>query len=197
MTHPSTIDPLGARAAGPDGVLRKRKRAARQTLVVHLMLVIGLGAFMLATEGPSAPLNAGQAVTLARVMEVCLAVAAVSQVAFIARWAWLAVLVRRLRRAGSLPDALADMGDYYVTRAQRAARLNRGVVAACVVLMVACSWLPEIGYLAQASYQVSSGGYGEVSNGTAIAAIVIFVAVAGTAGLVVGVIKLTDRMTAR
>lgn len=111
MTHSSMIDPFGAVSAGPDDVLRRRKRAARQALAVHLVLVVGLGVFMLATEGPSAPLNAGEAVTLARVMEVCLAVAAVTQVAFIARWVWLAALVRRLRRAGSFPDALADTGD--------------------------------------------------------------------------------------
>jgi hypothetical protein len=71
------------------------------------------------------------------------------------------------------------------------------VIAVCVVLVVALSWLPEIGYLTQASYQVSSGGYGELTSGTAIAAIVVFVVVAGTAGLIVGAIKLADRMSAR
>lgn len=162
-------------------------------MAVHLAFVFGLGAFMITTEGPSAPLDADRAVMMAHVMQALIAVAALVQAGFIARWAWLAALFRRLRLAGLWTDPLT-VGDRFLTaKAAREARTSRGFLGGCVVTTVAISWLPEIGYLVQAGYQASSNGYWEPVSDFMMGAVVIFVVVAGAAGLTGGMLKLTER----
>jgi len=164
-------------------VMTRRKRAARVTSIVHLVAAAGLGAFMVTTEGSSASANAGLAVTMAHVQEVLLAVAAVVQLALIAWWARLASAARRLRIRG------VDTQDELSPRF----RGNRAAIIGCMAVIVALAWFAEAGYLVQARYQVSSGGYSEMDNGFATVAMVLFALFAFAAGVTALTVKLTER----
>jgi hypothetical protein len=142
MTHAAPFS-----AAVPDlaGVVARRKRAARLTLAAHLAFVLALGAFMIRTEGSSAPVDAGHAVSLAREQEIFLAIAAMVQLALTGWWARLAPLVRRARKAGARAEPSPEPQDYLVRMARRDSGETRTVIGVCVVLIVVLSWLPETG----------------------------------------------------
>lgn len=179
MAHSS----LFSDAADSSDVMTRRKQAARVTSIVHLVVAAGLGMVMITTEGSSTSVNAGLAVTMAHVQEVLLAVAAIVQLALIARWARLASAGRRLRIRG------LDTQDQLSPRS----RGNRAVIIGCMAVIVALAWVAEAGYLAQAQYQVSTGGYGQLDNGFADVAVGLFALFAFAAGVTALTVKLTDR----
>ena len=158
----------------------KRRHAARVTSVTHLVFAVALGVFMVTTQGSSAYENAGLAVTMAHVLEVALAVAAIVQLSLIAWWARLATVVRT--RGSEAREPLDPRS-----------RGNRATIIGCMAVIVAMSWLAESGYLAQARYETGTSGYGQLGDQFATVAMVLFAIFAGAAGITVLAVKLTER----
>lgn len=157
-----------ARYGSPD-LTARRKRAGYVALATHLAGAIVPGVIMITTEGPSAGSDASLNLTLAKGQIGLLALVWLGQALALANWIWLAAAEQRGRRSGP--------------RLSLNARTDRAAVQVCLAAIMAASWAAEIGYLPQANYQISSGGFGEEVSGFTIGMLVLFVVVAFAAGL--------------
>jgi hypothetical protein len=179
------------------GLRGRRKKAARITLGAHLAAALLLGAVMATIVGPSAPMNLADSVMLARLQLLLLAVAGLVQAALLGNWIRLELLRRRARNAMSQAPAFAVPAGYLGGARYREDRVDRIAVQGCMATIVAACWLAEIGYLPPATYQISSGGFGDQNVGFTIGCLVIFAALAITCSFTAGVCKLSQRNSAR